>query len=69
MNLEKEQLQTIGVLTPLKSNFEIDSTSHYGESIALHSNTLRILQQDTKCSGSWPTIHCMQTPQELVPII
>ena len=35
MNLEKGLLQTIGVLAPLKSNFEIDLTSYYRESTAL----------------------------------
>ena len=33
--LKKGPLGSIGVLTPLESNFEIDSTSHYKESIAL----------------------------------
>ena len=29
--LEWQPLGPIGVLTPLKSNFEVDSTSHYRE--------------------------------------
>ena len=35
MSLEQEPLGSIGVLAPLESNFEIDSTSHYRESAAL----------------------------------
>ena len=32
----------------------------------LYNSTLCILQQDTKCSGLWPTIHYIQSPHELV---
>ena len=35
MNLEQGQLGSIGVLAPLESNSEVESTSYYRESIEL----------------------------------
>ena len=35
MSSKQGPLGSIGVLAPLESNFEIDSTSHYRESTAL----------------------------------
>ena len=35
MSSEREPLGPIGILAPLESNFEIDSTFHYRESTAL----------------------------------
>ena len=45
---DRGPLGLIRVLAPLKSKFEIDSTTIENQ---LHSSTLCILQQDTKCSS------------------
>ena len=50
-------LGPIGVLDPLKSNFEIDSTFHYRESTAFRYPMYITMK------------HCMQTPHKLVSII
>ena len=57
ISLDQGPLGPIGILAPLKSNFEIDSTSHYRETIALQYP----MYITTK--------HYMQTPHKLVSVI